>query len=136
MELQVEGISYRFRTTDRIAALSKEVPTPRTVTPQVKAHLEDVLNGDFDRRGRDHTAIRSDLHKQKYLEIAQNAITDPISRDRAEIGCGQFVTTTSVQAVLVSDGHGPLHLYQMPLNCLFINDLRRLRATELIRSFA
>ncbi|MEL6311206.1 MAG: hypothetical protein AAFQ17_02390, partial [Pseudomonadota bacterium] len=56
-ELHVEGLSYRFRTTDRIAAISKQVPKPRKLTPQVKAHLEDVLNGDFERRGRDRTAI-------------------------------------------------------------------------------
>lgn len=56
-DLHVEGLSYRFRTTDRIAALCKEVPRPRKVTPQVKSHLEDVLNGDFERRGRDRTAV-------------------------------------------------------------------------------
>lgn len=56
-DLHVVGLSYRFRTTDRIAALSKQVPRPRKLTPQVKAHLEDVLNSDFERRGRDRTAV-------------------------------------------------------------------------------
>ena len=56
-DLHVERLSYRFRTTDRIAALSKSVPVPKQFTPQIRTHLEDVLNADFERRGRDRTAL-------------------------------------------------------------------------------
>jgi len=57
VDLHLEGVSYRFRTTDRVAAICKGIPQPRKLTPEVKTHLEDTLNSDFDRRGRERSAI-------------------------------------------------------------------------------
>ncbi len=56
-DLHVEGLSYRFRTADRYAALTRDAPSPKPITPAATARLEDVLNGDFEERGRDRTAV-------------------------------------------------------------------------------
>jgi hypothetical protein len=89
-ELHAATLADRFRTVDRVAALCKGIPTPHPITSAMKARIEDLLNGVFEEKGRDRSAVvvpielpigpgvlisRGDTMKRQSIVEAQNRRT-------------------------------------------------------------
>jgi len=56
-ELHTTTLGDRFKTVDRIAALCTGIPSPHAITPAMKSRIEDLLNGVFEAKGRDRSAV-------------------------------------------------------------------------------
>lgn len=56
-ELHTTLVSDRFRTVDRFAAIGTHVPKAKRMTAAVKGRIEDLLNTNFQKRGRDRSAV-------------------------------------------------------------------------------